>query len=137
MVKIGRYHGRNGRVYFDIAGGGSAAPLNFIATWSINFTTEKVDVTAMGDANRTYVAGLPDAAGEFSGFQDDATMQTYTAAVDGIARKLYVYPNTLDTSKYFFGTVLADFSVNSGVSGAGQVSSSWNAASTVARVPAV
>ena len=134
---MGRYHGRNGRIYFDIAGGGSAAPLNFMANWSINFTTEKVDVTAMGDSTRTYVAGLPDASGEFSGFADDATMQTYTAAVDGIARKMYIYPNTLDTSKYFFGTVLADFSVNSGVSGAGEVSSSWNAASTVARVPAV
>lgn len=137
MVKIGRYHGRNGRIYFDIAGGGAAAPLNFMATWTINFATDKVDVTAMGDLNKTYVAGLPDASGQFSGFHDDATMQTYTAAVDGLARKFYLYANTLDTTKYFFGTILADFSVNSGVSGAGEVSSSWNAASTIARVPAV
>lgn len=133
---MGRYHGRNGRIYFDVAGGGNASPLPFMATWSINFSTDKVDVTAMGDSNKTYVAGLPDASGEFSGFHDDATMQTYTAAVDGIARKLYIYPSALDTTKYFFGTVLADFSVNSGVSGAAEVSSSWNAASTIARVPA-
>lgn len=134
---MGRFHGRNGRIYFDVAGGGQAAPLPFMATWSINFATDKVDVTAMGDANKVYVSGLPDASGEMSGFQDDATMQTYTAAVDGLARKMYIYPNVLDTSKYFFGTVLADFSVNAGVSGAAEVSSSWNAASTVARVPAV
>jgi hypothetical protein len=134
---VGRYHGRNGRIYFDIAGGGSAAPLNFMANWSINFATDKVEVTAMGDSNKVFVAGLPDASGEFSGFHDDATMQTYTAAVDGIARKFYLYPSTLDTTKYFFGTILADFNVSSGVAGAGEVTSSWNAASTVARVPAV
>ena len=134
---MGRYHGRNGRVYLDVTGAGSAAPLPFMATWSINFTTDKVEVTAMGDTNKVYVAGLPDASGEFGGFHDDATMQTYTAAVDGIARKFYLYPSTLDTSKYFFGTILPDFSVNSGVSGAAEVSSSWNAASTIARVPAV
>lgn len=134
---MGRYHGRNGRVYFDVAGGGSAAPLPFMANWGINFATDKVEVTAMGDQNKTYVAGLPDASGEFSGFHDDATMQTYTAAIDGIARKFYLYPSTLDTTKYFFGTILADFNVSSGVAGAGEVTSSWNAASTVARVPAV
>lgn len=134
---MGRYHGRNGRIYFDVTGVGSAAPLNFMAKWSINFATDKVEVTAMGDSNKTYAAGLPDASGDFSGFHDDATMQTYTAAVDGVARKMYIYPSTLDTTKYFFGTVLADFNVSSGVDGAGEVTSSWNAASTVARVPAV
>lgn len=134
---MGRYHGRNGRIYFDVTGSGSAAPLPFMATWTINFTTERIEVTAMGDSNKTYVAGLPDASGDMNGFHDDATMQTYTAAVDGLARKMYVYPNTLDTSKYFFGTVLADFNVNSGVGGAGEVSASWNAASEFKRVPAV
>jgi hypothetical protein len=108
-----------------------------MANWSINFATDKVEVTAMGDSNKVYVAGLPDASGEFGGFHDDATMQTYTAAVDGIARKFYLYPSTLDTTKYFFGTILADFNVSSGVSGAGEVTSSWNAGSEVKRVPAV
>lgn len=132
---MGRYHGRNGRVYMGIASDtASAEPLPFIATWSINFTTDKVEVTAMGDSNKVYVAGLPDAAGEFSGFHDDSTQQTYTAAVDGLARRFYLYPNTLTTAKYFFGTILPDFNVSGGAGGAVEVTSSWNAASTVTKV---
>lgn len=132
---MGRYHGRNGRVYLGIASDTVAAePVPYLATWSINFATDKVEVTAMGDANKVYVAGLPDASGEFSGFHDDSTAQTYTAATDGLARKFYLYPNTLNTAKYFFGTVLPDFNVNGGVQGAVEISSSWNAASTVFKV---
>ena len=88
----------------------------------------------MGDSNKTYVAGLPDASGQFAGFFDDATAQTYTAATDGLPRKFYLYPSTLTNSQYFFGTILADFSVDGGVGDAVKVSSSWSAASTIAKV---
>jgi hypothetical protein len=112
----------------------AAEPLPFFADWSMNFATDKQDVTAMGDNNKVYVAGLPDASGEFAGFYDDATAQTYTAAVDGLARKFYLYPSTLTNTQYFFGTVLPDFSVNGGVGSAVQVKASWNAASQIAKV---
>jgi hypothetical protein len=131
---MSRIHGRNGRIYMAIASGGVASPLPFFATWSINFATEKSEVTAMGDSNKVYVAGLPDASGEFAGFYDDATAQTYTAATDGVARAFYLYPSTLNTGQYFWGTVLPDFNVNGGVGGAVEVSASWNAASTIAKV---
>jgi hypothetical protein len=132
---VGRYHGRNGRVYLGVASDtATAEPVPYLATWSINFATDKVEVTAMGDANKVYVAGLPDASGQFAGFHDDATAQTYTAATDGLARKFYLYPNTLNTAKYFFGTILPDFNVEGGVQGAVGITSSWNAASTVFKV---
>lgn len=131
---MGRIHGRNGRVYMDLTGSASATPLPFLADWSINFTTDKQDVTAMGDSNHVYVAGLPDAQGDFNGFYDDATVQTYTAATDGIARKFYLYPSTLNTAQYWFGTILPDFSVNGGVTTAVQIKSSWNAASSITKV---
>lgn len=105
-----------------------------MADWSINQVTDKSEVTAMGDSNKVYVSGLPDASGEFSGFYDDATAQTYTAATDGQARRFYLYPNLSTATQYWFGTILPDFSVNGGVSGAVQVKSSWNAASTIAKV---
>lgn len=132
---MSRIHGRNGRIYMGLASDTAVAtPLPFFANWSMNFTTDKVDVTALGDTNKVYVAGLPDASGDFSGFYDDATVQTYTAAVDGLARKFYLYPSILNTAQYFFGTVLPDFKVNAGVSGAVEVSASWNAASTITKV---
>jgi hypothetical protein len=87
----------------------------------------------MGDNNKVYVAGLPDASGDFSGFYDDSTVQTYTAAVDGLARKFYLYPNTLTNTQYFWGTILPDFAVNGAVGGAVEVKASWNAASTIAK----
>ncbi len=132
---MSRIHGRNGRIYLGIASETAVATqLPFMASWSIKFETEKEDVTAFGDSNKVYVAGLPDASGEFSGFYDDATAQTYTAAGDGKARSFYLYPDSGSTGKYFYGTIFPDFSVEAKVGGSVEVSSSWNAASTITKI---
>ena len=134
---MARIHGRNGRVYMAVASGAQAEPLQFMASWSIKFETDKEEVTALGDTNKIYVAGLPDASGEFSGFFDDGTAQTYTAAADGVKRKFYLYPNltgTPGTGQYFYGEVFPDFSVNGAVGGAVEVSASWNAAGPITKV---
>lgn len=131
---MARIAGRNGRVYMALASGGTAEPLNFLASWSINFATDKIEVTAMGDSNKTFVAGLPDASGQFSGFYDDATVQTYTAATDGVARKMYIYPSILTATQYWYGTGLPDFNISSSVGGAAEVTASWNAASAWAKI---
>lgn len=128
---MARIHGRNGAVYMNLASGGTPEPIAFLNSWSISAQTDKADVTAFGDANKVYVAGLPDSSGEFSGFYDDATVQTYTAAVDGVARKFYLYPSRLTNTQYWWGTILPDFSVNAGVGGAAEISASWNAASAI------
>jgi hypothetical protein len=117
-----------------IASGALASALPFQASWSINMNTDKQDVTAFGDSNKVYVAGLPDASGDFSGFWDDATSQTYIAAVDGLARNFYLYPNiTLDPNAYFFGQILPDFSMDGAVGGPVNFKCSWNAASKIQR----
>jgi hypothetical protein len=132
---MGRIAGRRGRIYLGIASDtASAEPLPFFASWSMNFNTEKIDVTSMGDTTKVYVAGLPDASGDFKGFYDDATNQTYLAAVDGLPRKFYLYPNTATATQYWFGTILPDFSVNGDVGKAVEVSASWNAATPVTKV---
>lgn len=132
---MARIHGRRGRVYLGVANDtASAEPIPFFNTWSINFSVDKAEVTAFGDSNKVYVAGLPDASGAFAGFYDDATAQTYTAATDGLARKFYLYPSTLTNSQYFFGTVLPDFSVDGSVSDAVKVSVNWSAASAISKV---
>jgi hypothetical protein len=131
---MARIHGRNGRIYMATASGGTAAPLPFFATWSINFSTDKAEVTAMGDSNKVYVAGLPDASGEFSGFYDDSTVQTYTAATDGVGRNFYLYPSLLTPGQYWYGSILPDFNVNGGAGGAVEVSASWNAASAITKI---
>jgi len=131
---VGRIAGRNGRIYLALTSGGTAEPVAYQASWSINFATNKIDVTAFGDTNKSYVAGLPDASGQFAGFYDDSSVQTYTAATDGIARKFYLYLNTTSNTQYFFGTILPDMTIDSSVDGATTVSASWAAATAITKV---
>lgn len=134
---MARIHGRRGRLYVGLASDSATAePVTFLNSWSIKFETEKSEVTAFGDDNKVYISGLPDAQGDFAGFYDDATVQLYTAASDGAARKFYLYPDNSSTSKYFWGTAIFDFSVDGSVSGPVAVSGSWAAASAVSKVSA-
>jgi hypothetical protein len=145
---LGRIHGRNGYVYVALTSGAAAQPLAYISDWTVNFTVAKVDVTALGDSNLVWVAGLPDASGDFTGFMDTATSQTYQGAVDGQPRNFYLYPTLLavnggpgnavvSSGQYFFGTILPDYSVSGGVAAAVTMKSTWNAASQVQRYPAL
>jgi hypothetical protein len=127
-----RIHGRNGIAYVGIASGAAASPVAYLSTWSINFAVDQPEVTAMGDTNKIYVAGLPDASGDFGGFYDDSSRQLYTAARDGVARPFYLYPDlVLDPNQYWFGQILPDFSVTGGVSAAVAIKSAWKAASAI------
>jgi hypothetical protein len=130
---MSRIHGRHGLVYIQINSTGEASPLPFAVRWSINYTVDKVEVTAMGDNNKTYVSGIPDAAGDMAGWYDTDTPQTYRAARDGIARKFYLYPDRRDLTKYHYGTVLPDFNASAAVDGAAEITISWNAASDIFR----
>src|SRR5215471_16942559 len=131
---MARIHGRNGIAYVGNTSAAAASPVAFLSDWSINFVVNKVDVTAMGDTNLIYVAGLPDASGDFSGFYDDATSQTYISAVDGLARNFYLYPDATNSPNvYWFGTILPDFSADGAIAGPVNFKSTWNAASRVQR----
>lgn len=131
---MSRIHGRNAQIYLGIAAGSAASPVPFQAAWTINMVVAKSDVTAFGDQNLVYVAGLPDASGDFTGFIDDATSQTYIAATDGLPRNFYLYPNiTADPNMYFFGTIIPDFAADGAVAGPVNFKSTWNAASRIQR----
>lgn len=131
---MSRLHGRNGIVYLGVNNGDAASPMAFLSDWSINYTVAKVDVTCLGDQNLIWVSGLPDASGDFSGFFDSATAQTYAAAQDGLARNFYLYPTTSMT-QYFYGQILPDYALAGSVSAAISLKSTWNAASRINRYP--
>lgn len=131
---MSRIAGRNAAIYVGATNGAAASPLTYQNSWSMSFESEKIDVTAFGDTNKSYVAGIADAMGEFSGFYDDASAQTLTAAIDGLSRTFYLYPSSNTTSQYFFGTIFVDFSVNAEVAGAVEVSAKWNAATKISKV---
>ena len=132
---MARYAGRRGQIYLGIADDSATAePLPFVANWSLSMENEKIDVTTMDDDNMVYVGGLSSGSGDWSGFHDDATNQSYTAAQDGLPRKFYLYPNRSSASKYFFGTIICDMSINSTVNGAVEMSANWSAASKIVKV---
>lgn len=134
---MARRHGRNARMYVQMGPTGNAVPIAFQTNWSMDASTDKVDVTAFGDTNKVYVAGLPGATGSYSGFLDSDGNDLFEAAQDGIARKFYLYTDVLnDAGDYYFGTGFFDFSVATSVSGANTTSGSWSAASSVVRVNA-
>jgi hypothetical protein len=131
---MARIAGRSGRLYVGIASGGTAEPIAYLNAWSLNFTTDKIDVTAFGDTTKQYVSGLADCQGTYAGFYDTATAQLYTAATDGVARKFYLYPDNATTTQYWFGTSIFDFNVDGTVSDAVKISGSHAAATPVAKV---
>lgn len=129
---MARRAGRNAGIYVGTTSVAEASPLTFQNKWSMNFEVEKLDVTAFQDRTKAYVAGIADASGEFSGFYDDATNQTLDAALDGLARKFYLYPDTVNKPlQYFFGTIFPDFSAESGATESINVSCSWAAATEI------
>lgn len=132
---MARIAGRNAALYMALTSGGTAEPVAYISKSSIKAASDKFEVTAFGDTTKTYVAGLPDFSGDFSGFYDNATVQTYTAAVDGVARKFYWYPDRQGTpGQYWFGTAFFDFNVEVDVGGSANISGSLAAATAISKV---
>jgi len=131
---MARIAGRNGSLYMNLTSGGTAEPVAFLNHWALNFNTDTTEVTAFGDVSKVYVSGLPDFKGTYSGFYDNATVQTYTAAVDGVGRKFYLYPDRTLATQYWFGTAIFDMSIDGTVDGAVSISGNMSASSTAAKV---
>ena len=72
--------------------------------------------------------------GTYAGFYDNATVQMYTAATDGIARSFYLYPTTAATTQYWFGTAIFDMDIDGSVDGAVAISGSFAAATGATKI---
>ena len=134
--QMARIHGRYGALYIGVANATAAAePFVNIKGWKGSFKSDKPDATCLGDTNKVYVAGLPDASFTFDGYFDTTNLQAYTAAQDGLARKFYAYPVAPTTAgTYFYGTGFLDMDLDVGVEGVVAISGTVMAATTVTRV---
>jgi hypothetical protein len=101
--------------------------------WDITFAAARTVLECVGDPNLIYVPGLPEASGDFTGWYDTETTQTYIAAADGLPRNFYLYPSATQDGRYFFGRILPDFAVSGSIGGAVPVKASWAAASPLFR----
>lgn len=121
------YHGRKGRLYASTTGTGTAVPVASLTNWSLASNTDRVEVTAFGDVNKTYVQGLPDVSGDFSGFWNDTDTTLKTAATSADGTKLYLYASTDASSRYNFGPAWVDVSYDVAVGDAVKLSGSFAA----------
>src|SRR5262252_10900909 len=108
---MARYHGSRGAIYSSVTGSGTAALLVSMSNWSLDMATDKAEVTAFGDPNKTYVQGLRDISGSLSGFWDSADDSLFDAAESTDGVKLYLYPSALAPSLYFYGPAWLDASI--------------------------
>lgn len=123
---MARYAGKTGVAYIGNAGGAAATSVVGLSKWSLDQTTEKIEVTAFGDANKQYVIGLPDVKISLSGFWDDTSSDTIfqaaASAQTGAAVNVYLYPTSLRTNKYWYGTAWIDAQIDADVKDAVKVS---------------
>ena len=64
-------HGKNGAIYLGGAIG-TGTLVAFKTDWSLQLNRDYVDATVFGDTNKTYLAGLRNFQGNYSGLLDTA-----------------------------------------------------------------
>jgi len=132
---VARYHGKSGVVYLSTTGAGAATATVSLSAYTADFATDKVDVTAFGDANKTYVQGLKDIKGTLSGYLDDTGLSVFTAAdsTDGI--RMYLYPSSASPTVYWYGPAWLDASISVPATGANTLSGNFVANGAWGRKP--
>lgn len=123
---MARYSGKSGVAYIGPTTGGAAIAVLGLSKWTLNQDTDKQECTAFQDTNKQYVQGLPDVKGSVSGFWDDVssdTLFTAQAAAGGVY--CYLYPSTLNSTKYWYGSAFFDSQVEVDVGSAVKVTSNF------------
>lgn len=111
----------------SVAAGDTPTPLTFLSDWSIVFTMARADVTPLGSTSAIYIASIRSISGDFTGFCDNATSQTYRAAADGQPRDFILYPN-INSGQNWAGQIYPDFAVSGAVADAVKLKVTWDAA---------
>jgi len=127
---VSAYPGRNGVVYLSTSASGTATNVVKLNKWTLNRATDKIEITSFSDTNKTYVQGLPDLQGSFSGFWDDTETKPFSAASSSDGCKVYLYPSSNAPSKVASGLAWLDMSIDVDVNGACTISGNFAAAAS-------
>lgn len=131
---MARYHGKKGVMYMSTSGSGAASPVT-LTEWSLDMATDKEETTSLQDSNKTYVQGLRDIAGSFSGMWDDTDDALFDAAESSDGVKIYLYPSTDAPTFYWYGPAWVDVSLAVGVAAPVSVSGTFVANGAWGRKP--
>lgn len=113
-----KLHGKNGAIYLGGAKGSGGIKVAVKSAWTLQRNRDYVDATVFGDVNKTYLAGLPNVQGTFSGFLDVSGDLLLRAAVSD-SQTIYLYaddnPNgDTSTVEVAHGPGLIDANVDCG-----------------------
>lgn|SRR6478609_7961658 len=128
-----KIHGKNGAIYLTNAkGGAGASKVAAKSEWTLSLGRDYVDATTFGDTNKTYLTGLKDIQGTYSGLLDvSGDLLVNTSNSDTI--QIYLYADDRDGFEILiaYGPGLLDSSINASntdaikTSGNFRASGSW------------
>jgi hypothetical protein len=127
-------HGNKGLIAISTTATGTVAPLVLIAEWTLDMARDLVETTALGDSNKTYVAGLKDLKGTFTGFWDALDDSIFEAADSPDGIKMEIYPS-ITNAGCWKGPAWLDVSVKGGVSSAVSIDGTFSANGAWTRTP--
>jgi len=90
-----KIHGKGGAIYIA-ASGQAKTKVAAKSEWTLNLSRDYVDATVFGEANKTYLAGLKDVQGTYSGLLDvSGDLLVNSSSSDAIYIYLYADDATL------------------------------------------
>ena len=123
---MAHYHGKRGLVYMSGVGA-AAVSVAHLNAWTLDMASDLAEVTSFGDANKQYVAGIPDCKGTLAGTWDDTSDDMYdlSRSDDGVV--MYLYPSSGVLTKYFYGNAWTDFSIDTSIADAVKIAGNFGA----------
>ncbi|HKD00636.1 MAG TPA: hypothetical protein VKG20_21520 [Methylomirabilota bacterium] len=120
-----KYAGKAGLVYMSTSGAGAPVLVGGMRAFTIDNSTEDIDVTEFGATNRTSVIGFPSSRGTIEGFwaTDDTTLRQAASSSDGT--NIALYPSRDAMARYFGGPAWVDQSLRTAVDAAVTTSGNW------------
>jgi hypothetical protein len=139
---MARIHGKHGQVMLDPEPATtppvSPTPLADINDFTLDLSTQRVEVTCFGDTNIRRVTGLPDFAGTLGGFWNSATSPAlFNVILSMLPAWLRLIPDSTDATFFFEGLANIDGSIKVSATGAVSFSGKWDAADNWTMLPAV
>ena len=121
------YHGRDGAMYLGVGLAGTPSPVLTLTAWSMDRSTERVDVTNFDSTNQEELQGWPALRGSYEGWWNSSETKLFAAADSPDGNKAIFYPSKRIPSKYVSCTAWVDASMETRVDGAVRVRGTWSA----------
>jgi hypothetical protein len=127
-------HGKDGIICLSLTDASSLAAVALITDWTLDMATDTVETTALGDSNKTYVQGLKDLKGTFTGQWDSTDDLLFEAADSPTPVIIAIYP-TKNNAAHWQGPGFINVSLKGGATAAVTIDGSFTAAGAWVRTP--